>query len=62
MIGIFTRLSRRDGKDGYLGHIARVWRLLERAVAHPALDQVRDWLDEIAPATSRAVPRPRAAA
>ena len=62
VIGIFTRLSRRDGKDGYLGHIARVWRLLERAVAHPALRPVRDWLDESVPAPSRTVPRSRAAA
>ena len=62
VIGIFTRLSRRDGKDGYLGHIARVWRLLEKAIAHPALGPVRDWLDETVPAACRAVPRPRAAA
>ena len=62
VIGIFTRLSRRDGKDGYLHHIARVWRLLEAAVLHPALHPIRDWLDETIPASARAVPRPRAAA
>ena len=62
VIGIFTRLSRRDGKDSYLAHIARVWRLLEKAVAHPALGPIRGWLDETVPAASRAVPRPRAAA
>ena len=27
IIGIFTRLARRDGKPQYLGHIPRVWRL-----------------------------------
>ena len=37
VIGIFTRLCRRDGKAGYLVHIPRVWRLLERALGHPAL-------------------------
>ena len=62
VIGIFTRLSRRDGKDGYLGHIARVWRLLEAALAHPELAPLRTWLDETVPAAARAVPRPRAAA
>ncbi|MCY4549107.1 MAG: phosphotransferase [Defluviicoccus sp.] len=62
VIGIFTRLSRRDGKDGYLGHIARVWRLLEAAVAHPALGAMRDWLDDAVPARARAVPGPEAAA
>ena len=29
IIGIFTRLWRRDGKPAYLAHIPRVWRLLE---------------------------------
>lgn len=62
VIGIFTRLSRRDGKDGYLRHIPRVWRLLEAAVVHPALHPVRDWLDETIPPAARAVPGPRAAA
>ena len=62
VIGIFTRLSRRDGKDGYLHHIARVWRLLEAAVLHPALHPIRDWLDETIPASARAVPGPKAAA
>ncbi len=29
IIGIFTRLLRRDGKPQYLKHIPQVWRLLE---------------------------------
>ena len=29
ILGIFTRLWRRDGKPAYLAHIPRVWRLLE---------------------------------
>ena len=37
VIGIFTRLDRRDGKSNYLVHISRVWRLLEGALVHPAL-------------------------
>lgn len=62
VIGIFTRLSRRDGKDAYLGYIARVWRLLEAAVLHPVLRPIRDWLDETVPPAARTVPGPRAAA
>ena len=58
VIGIFTRLSRRDGKDGYLRHIPRVWRLLEEAVLHPVLRPIRDWLDGTIPAAARAVPDP----
>ena len=37
IIGIFTRLWRRDGKPQYLGHIPRVWRLLEADLREPAL-------------------------
>lgn len=43
IVGIFVRLSRRDGKDRYLGMIPRVWALLERDLAHPALAPVADW-------------------
>ena len=58
VIGIFTRLSRRDGKAGYLVHIPRVWRLLESACAHPALAGIRDWLDQYLPAGHRGMPAP----
>lgn len=43
--GIFTRLDRRDGKSKYLSLIPRVWALLERDLAHPALAPVADWFD-----------------
>lgn len=58
VIGIFTRLCKRDGKPLYLGHIPRVWRLLEQACAHPALTGVRDWLDTHMPKQDRTVPTP----
>ena len=58
VIGIFTRLCRRDGKPLYLVHIPRVWRLLEAAVAHPALADIRDWLDRHLPPAARGVPTP----
>jgi aminoglycoside/choline kinase family phosphotransferase len=58
VIGIFTRLSRRDGKPNYLVHIPRVWRLLEAALAHPDLAEIKDWLDRALPAEARTVPAP----
>ncbi len=61
VIGIFTRLCVRDGKPDYLGHIPRVWRLLEAAVAHPALAPMRAWLDRHVPPARRVVPSCRPA-
>lgn len=58
VIGIFTRLCKRDGKPIYLGHIPRVWRLLEQACAHPALGGIRSWLDRHIPKENRSVPTP----
>jgi aminoglycoside/choline kinase family phosphotransferase len=57
IIGIFTRLWRRDGKPGYLPHIARVWRLLEDDLRRePALLPIAEWLDRHLPAAVRQVP------
>lgn len=56
VIGIFTRLCIRDGKDGYLHHIPRVWRLLERACRHPVLAPVAAWLDHNIPPAARVIP------
>jgi N-acetylmuramate 1-kinase len=56
IVGIFTRLCRRDGKAQYLQHIPRVWRLLEGDVRHPALAPVAAWLDRHVP--ERGVPSP----
>ena len=56
VIGIFTRLCVRDAKPIYLGHIARVWRLLERACEDPLLSPLRDWLDTHIPAGRRGIP------
>ena len=54
ILGIFTRLWRRDGKPGYLHYQPRVWAYLERDLAHPALAPVRAWFDAAVPATHRA--------
>ncbi|MGC2414250.1 MAG: phosphotransferase [Stellaceae bacterium] len=57
ILGIFTRLWRRDGKPAYLPHIARVWRLIEEDVGRePALAPIADWLDRHLPQSVRRAP------
>jgi N-acetylmuramate 1-kinase len=53
ILGIFTRLWRRDGKPHYLPLQPRVWSYLERNLAHPALGEVRAWFDSNIPAAGR---------
>lgn len=53
ILGIFARLSRRDGKHGYLRHIPRVSRYLERNLAHPGLAGLRAWFDTHLPPARR---------
>ncbi len=61
IIGIFTRLWKRDGKPVYLSHIPRLWRLLERDLHHPTLSTIRNWLDRHLPRECRRVPAPEPA-
>jgi tRNA threonylcarbamoyl adenosine modification protein YjeE len=49
VLGIFSRLDRRDGKPQYLRHQPRVWRNLRRSLAHPALKALKAWYDTHAP-------------
>ncbi|MFN5903635.1 MAG: aminoglycoside phosphotransferase family protein, partial [Novosphingobium sp.] len=53
IVGIFVRLWKRDGKPRYLNYIPRVWALLERDLAHPALEPVARWFDANIPAELR---------
>ena len=53
ILGIFTRLWRRDGKPRYLVHLPRIWRLLEQELAHPALDPMARWLNRHLPRSAR---------
>lgn len=55
IVGIFVRLWKRDGKPRYLDYIPRVWHLLERDLAHPALEPVARWFDVNVPAHLREV-------
>ncbi|MBT1159134.1 tRNA (adenosine(37)-N6)-threonylcarbamoyltransferase complex ATPase subunit type 1 TsaE [Aminobacter anthyllidis] len=43
ILGIFVRLDRRDGKPQYLQHLPRIRDYLGRALAHPALADLRDF-------------------
>jgi len=50
ILGVFTRLWKRDNKPGYRRFQPRMWGLLERDLAQPHLKPVRDWFDDnIAP-------------
>jgi len=53
IIGIFTRLWKRDDKPRYLSFLPRMWALLERDLAHPALAPVAQWFERYVPAQSR---------
>ncbi|WP_430625033.1 aminoglycoside phosphotransferase family protein [Rhizorhabdus histidinilytica] len=54
ILGIFTRLWKRDGKPRYLAFQPRVWGYLERDLAHPALAPVKAWFDAHVPPAQRA--------
>lgn len=54
ILGIFTRLWKRDGKQAYRAFQPRVWGYLERNLAHPALAPVRAWYDGNVPEEMRA--------
>ena len=58
IIGIFTRLDRRDRKPHYLVHLPRVWHWLHSDLAHFALAPVSAWLDHELPMVERRTPRP----
>ena len=54
ILGVFTRLWQRDGKPGYKAFQPRMWGLLERDLAQPGLEGVRDWFAANVPAAARA--------
>jgi aminoglycoside/choline kinase family phosphotransferase len=45
ILGVFTRLWKRDNKPHYTSFQPRMWGLLERDLAQPHLAPVRDWFD-----------------
>ncbi|WP_286828062.1 MULTISPECIES: aminoglycoside phosphotransferase family protein [Kordiimonas] len=52
--GIFVRLSKRDGKPIYLGHIPRVLRLLSKALEATELSGVRESIEAMVPGYQQA--------
>ena len=49
ILGIFTRLDRRDGKPQYLKLLPRIERTLAKNLAHPALEPLRKWFETYLP-------------
>ncbi len=59
IIGIFTRLWKRDGKPGYLAMIPRVWGLLERSLRQGNFAALGNFFDKHVPVPlRRAAPTP----
>ncbi len=56
ILGIFTRLAQRDGKTGYLRHVPRLWRYLDRDLAHATLRPLKMWYERQLPQAHRALP------
>jgi N-acetylmuramate 1-kinase len=62
IIGVFTRLWKRDNKPHYTQYQPRMWGLLERDLAYPSLAPVRAWFDANVPSDKRAAAWAREAA
>ena len=56
ILGVFTRLWKRDGKPGYRRFQPRMWGLLERDLAQPAMEPVRQWFAQNVPEEGRVAP------
>jgi tRNA threonylcarbamoyl adenosine modification protein YjeE len=62
ILGIFTRLDRRDGKPQYLKLLPRIEQTLARNLAHPALEPLYRWFETHLPrALGAAAREPRSA-
>jgi aminoglycoside/choline kinase family phosphotransferase len=61
ILGVFTRLWKRDNKPHYTQFQPRMWGLLERDLAQPGLEPVRDWFDANVGPDHRAAPWKEAA-
>jgi len=53
ILGIFTRLWKRDGKPFYPTMHPRIWSYIERNLAHPALAPVAAWFEAHVPPECR---------
>ncbi len=55
IIGIFARLCVRDAKPHYVDMIPRVWAHLQHDLEHPALADLKTWVDHNLPEPTPAV-------
>jgi hypothetical protein len=53
ILGIFARLSARDGKPGYLKHLPRIEAYMQQLLAQPVLAGVKPYYDQLLPQSSR---------
>lgn len=53
ILGVFTRLYVRDGKASYPAFHPRLWEIVTRNLARPALASVARWFAENVPAAAR---------
>lgn len=53
IVGIFARLAIRDNKPKYLNYMPRVWGHLLNDVKHPALANLKKWINKYIPAPKR---------
>lgn len=58
IVGLWARLWKRDAKPRYLAFMPHTWDALERDIEHPALADLRRWLDRVVPADLRRRPLP----
>ena len=61
ILGVFTRLWKRDNKPHYTAFQPRMWGLLERDLGRPGLEPVRNWFDSNVRPEHRAAPWAKAA-
>ena len=53
IVGIFSRLFKRDNKPRYLAYMPRVWNYLNRDLSHPAMAPLKKWYDRTVPQAYR---------
>lgn len=53
ILGVFSRLWKRDSKPHYTSFQPRMWGLLERDLARPELAPVKNWFDANVPTEKR---------
>ncbi len=52
ILGIFSRLDRRDGKPGYRAFSPRLWRLIAQDLHRPMFVDLRNWFSRALPAAT----------